>query len=79
PAARVGRLRAGRGGLVCGEVDRPNRMGDYTGPRPFVADLSASFAGIVPDAPELRHPASVAQYRAMQRTLSLHAAHCAAE
>lgn len=76
-AARYGRLRMGRGGIVCGTVETPNRMGQYTGPRAFVADPDAGFAGLVPDAPELRHPASPADYAAMQRTLTLFSAHCA--
>lgn len=75
--ARYSRLRMGRGGIVCGAVETPNRMGQYTGPRAFVADPDAGFAGIVPDAPELRHPASPADYAAMQRTLTLFSAHCA--
>lgn len=76
-AARYGRLRMGRAGAVCGEVDTTNRMGQHVGPRGFVADLGAGFAAIVPDGPELRNPASPAHYTAMQRTLALFAANCA--
>ncbi len=72
-------LRRGRAGALCGEVDATNRMGTHTGPRPFVADTAAGFGGILPDAPELRNPASLAQYQAMQRTLDLYRANCAAE
>ncbi len=38
PDARVTDLRPGRAGALCGAVDLRNRMGTYTGPRPFVAD-----------------------------------------
>ena len=75
--ARYGRLRMGRAGAVCGEVDTTNRMGQHVGPRGFVADLGAGFAAIVPDGPELRSPASPAHYTAMQRTLALFSANCA--
>lgn len=74
--ARYSRLRMGRGGIVCGAVETTNRMGQYTGPRAFVADPDAGFAGVVPDAPELRHPGSPAEYAAMQRTRALFSAHC---
>jgi hypothetical protein len=76
-AARYGRLRMGRAGAVCGEVDTTNRMGQHVGPRGFVADLGAGFAALVPDGPELRNPASPAHYAAMQRTLALFSANCA--
>lgn len=77
--ARYSRLRPGRSGAVCGEVDATNRMGTHTGPRAFVADPTSDVGGILPDAPELRHPSSMAQYQAMQRTLDLFKANCAAE
>ncbi|TXM69206.1 hypothetical protein FV218_17445 [Methylobacterium sp. WL69] len=77
-AARYGRLRPGRAGAVCGEVDTTNRMGQHVGPRGFVADLGAGFAAIVPDGAELRNPAGPAHYAAMQRALALFAANCAA-
>ncbi len=76
--ARYGRLRPGRAGAVCGEVDTTNRMGQHVGPRGFVADLGAGFAAIVPDGAELRNPASPAHYAAMQRTLALFSANCTA-
>jgi hypothetical protein len=76
-AARYGRLRRGRAGAVCGEVDTTNRMGQHVGPRGFVADPGAGFAAIVPDGPELRNPAGPADYAAMQRTLALFSANCA--
>lgn len=78
-SALYARLRRGRAGAFCGEVDATNRMGTHTGPRPFVAEPAGGFGGIVPDAPELRNPASMAQYQAMQRTLDLYRANCAAE
>ena len=77
-SARYGRLRTGRAGAVCGEVDTTNRMGQHVGPRGFVADLGAGFAAIVPDGAELRNPAGMAHYAAMQRALALFAANCAA-
>ncbi len=76
-AARYGRLRPGRAGAICGDVDTTNRMGQHVGPRGFVADLESGFAAIVPDGPELRNPASPAHYAAMQRTLALFSANCA--
>ena len=77
-AARYSGLRAGRAGAVCGAVDTLNRMGNPVGPRRFVADLAAGIAGIVPDGPELRNPATPQDYAAMQRNLALYAANCAA-
>ena len=74
--ARYSRLRPGRAEGVCGDVDVINRMGDHVGPRPFVADLDAGFAGILPDAAEMRHPSSMAQFQAFQRILALLAANC---
>ena len=76
--ARYGRLRAGRAGAFCGEVETINRMGQPVGPRRFVADLDAGIAGILPDGPELRNPGSPQDYAAMQRILTLYAANCAA-
>lgn len=78
-SARFGHLRKGRAGAICGDVDQQNRTGRYTGPRGFVADLAGGFAGIAPDAPELRYAASPDEYRSMQRTLSLYAANCMLE
>ncbi|MGU3539403.1 hypothetical protein [Methylobacterium sp. A54F] len=74
---RIAALRAGRAGAVCGTVDSRNRMGAYTGPRGFVADLKAGFLGRLPEGPELRNPASAADYRAMERARDLYAANCA--
>lgn len=76
--ARFGPIRAGRAGAFCGEVDTTNRMGNPVGPRRFVADLAAGIAGLVPDGPELRNPATPQDYAAMQRILALYAANCAA-
>ncbi|GLS46326.1 hypothetical protein GCM10007884_43190 [Methylobacterium brachythecii] len=78
-SALYSRLRHGRAGAACGEVDATNRMGTHTGPRSFVADTKAAFGGILPDAPELRHPSSMAQYQAMQRTIELYRTNCAAD
>ena len=76
PDARVSNLRTGRGGILCGRVDVRNRMGSYTGPRAFVFEPGTGVAGRLPEGPELRNPAGVAEYRAMERTLALFAAHC---
>ncbi|GJE18546.1 hypothetical protein [Methylobacterium marchantiae] len=74
--ARYGRLRRGKADAICGEVDVTNRMGAHVGPRPFVADPGAGFAGILPDAAEIRHPSSMAQYQSFQRILALLSANC---
>ncbi|WP_019904003.1 hypothetical protein [Methylobacterium sp. 77] len=74
--ARYSRLRRGKAGAVCGEVDVTNRMGAHVGPRAFVADPGSGFSGIMPDAAEIRHPSSMAQYQGFQRTLALLAANC---
>ena len=74
--ARVSDLRTGRDGLLCGRVDVRNRMGTYTGPRPFVFEPGTGVAGRLPEGPELRNPASMAAYRAMEQTRALFAAHC---
>lgn len=77
PEARVSGLRKGRGGALCGSVDLRNRMGTYTGPQPFVADLSENFLGRLPEGPELRSPGSPAAFKAMQRAKALYEANCA--
>ena len=74
--ARVTDLRMGRAGALCGRVEARNRMGAYTGPRGFVADLAEGFVGRLPEAPEMRHPASAADYRAMERARALFAENC---
>lgn len=79
PDARVTGLRDGRAGAVCGAVDLRNRMGTYTGPRAFVADPGGGFLGRLPEGPELRNPASPADFQAMQRARTLFAANCTAE
>lgn len=76
PDARVSGLRMGRGGILCGRVDVRNRMGTYTGPRPFVFDPATGLAGRLPEGPELRNPPSLADYRSMERTRALFVAHC---
>ncbi len=76
PDARVTDLRPGRAGALCGAVDLRNRMGTYTGPRPFVADPGSDFLGRLPEGPELRNPGSPAAYQALQRARSLFAANC---
>jgi hypothetical protein len=76
PDARVSGLRTGRGGILCGSVDVRNRMGTYTGPRPFVFDPATGLAGRLPEGPELRNPASLAEYQSMERTRALFVAHC---
>ncbi|MCG5247757.1 hypothetical protein [Methylorubrum extorquens] len=78
PEAKVAGLRIGRAGALCGTVDLRNRMGAYTGPRPFVADLSEPFLGRLPEGPELRSPGSMAAFRAMERAKALFEANCTA-
>lgn len=77
--ARATALHQGRAGALCGAVDVRNRMGSYTGPRGFVADLADGFVGRLPEGPELRAPASMADFRAMERTKALFTANCTAE
>ncbi|MDP4026636.1 hypothetical protein Q8W71_28925 [Methylobacterium sp. NEAU 140] len=74
--AKVTDLRTGRGGAICGAVEVRNRMGTYTGARPFVADLAGGFFGRLPEGPELRNPASIADYRAMERAQELFTRNC---
>ncbi|WP_342165615.1 hypothetical protein [Methylobacterium sp. SD21] len=74
--ARVSGLRMGRSGVLCGRVDVRNRMGTYTGARPFVFDPATGVAGRLPEGPELRNPASMADYQALERTRALYGAHC---
>lgn len=74
--AKVTGLRKGRAGAVCGSVEVRNRMGAYTGPRGFVADLADGFAGRLPEGPELRSPAGMADYRAMERARTLFGDNC---
>ncbi|AWN43505.1 hypothetical protein [Methylobacterium durans] len=76
PDARVTALRRGEGAVICGSVDVKNRMGLYTGPRGFVADLSDGFFGRVPDGPELLSPSRMDDYRAMERTRDLYFKAC---
>ena len=74
--ARVNGLRTGRGGVLCGSVDVRNRMGIYTGSRPFVFDPATGVAGRLPEGPELRHPASMAEYKALDQARALFVARC---
>lgn len=76
PEARVADLRIGRAGALCGTVDVRNRMGAYTGPRPFVADIPDRFLGRLPEGPELRSPGSMTAFRAMERAKALFEANC---
>ncbi|WP_245516608.1 hypothetical protein [Methylobacterium segetis] len=76
PDARVTALRRGEGAVVCGSVDVKNRMGLYTGPRGFVADLADAFFGRVPEGPELLSPSRPEDYRAMERTRQLYFKMC---
>lgn len=78
PEAKVADLRIGRAGALCGTVDVRNRMGAYTGPRPFVADIPDKFLGRLPEGPELRSPGSMAAFRAMERAKALFEANCTA-
>ncbi|MBD8909395.1 hypothetical protein [Methylorubrum zatmanii] len=78
PEARIAGLRIGRSGALCGTVDVRNRMGVHTGPRGFVADLPEKFIGRLPEGPELRSPASMADFRAMERARALYEANCTA-
>lgn len=75
--AKITALRRSGDTAICGSVDVRNRMGAYTGPRGFVADLSDGFIGRLPEGPELRNPASVADFRAMERAKALFAQNCA--
>ncbi len=74
--ARVSGLRTGRGGVLCGRVDVRNRMGTYTGARPFAFDPATGVVGRLPEGPELRNPASMADYQALERVRALYVAHC---
>ena len=76
--AEVAGLHKGRAGAWCGTVDVRNRMGTYTGPRGFAADLAQGFFGRLPEGPELRSPASMADFQAMERAKVLFAENCAA-
>lgn len=78
PQARIAGLRIGRAGALCGTVDVRNRMGAYTGPRPFVADIPENFLGRLPEGPELRSPGSPTAFRAMERAKALFEANCTA-
>ncbi len=75
--ARVTALRQGRDGAICGAVELRNRMGTYTGARPFVFEPASRFVGRLPEGPELRNPASVADYAAMERAKRLFSQNCA--
>lgn len=76
PDAKVAGLHKGRAGALCGTVEVRNRMGTYTGPRAFVANLAEGFFGRLPEGPELRAPASMADFQAMERAKSLFAENC---
>ncbi|GJD37293.1 hypothetical protein [Methylobacterium aerolatum] len=74
--AKVTALREGRQGALCGAVEVRNRMGTYTGARPFVFERETGFLGRLPEGPELRNPASAADYEAMERARTLFLANC---
>ncbi len=77
PDAKVTALHEGRQNAVCGAVEVRNRMGTYTGARPFVFEPDTGFLGRLPEGPELRNPASVADYTAMERVRTLFTLNCA--
>lgn len=74
--ARLAGLRQGRAGGICGTVEVRNRMGTYTGPRPFVADLGAGFAGRLPEGAELRNPGSAADFTRLERARAMFVENC---
>ncbi|MGU3341011.1 hypothetical protein ACLBXJ_23620 [Methylobacterium mesophilicum] len=74
--ARLAGLRLGRAGGICGTVEVRNRMGTYTGPRPFVADLGAGFAGRLPEGAELRNPGSAADFTRLERARAMFVENC---
>ena len=76
PDAKVSGLHEGRAGAVCGAVDVRNRMGAYTGPRGFVSKPEEGFFGRMPEGPELRSPASMEDFRAMERAKALFHDNC---
>lgn len=74
--ARVSELRQGRQGAICGAVEVRNRMGAYTGARPFIFDPEARFFGRLPEGPELRSPASMADFTAMEQARTRYVQSC---
>lgn len=50
------------GHCVIGEVNGKNRMGAYTGFRPFIVDLRSSKIAVVPDEPLSERGASASDY-----------------
>ncbi len=74
--AKIAGLHQGQAGALCGTVDVRNRMGTYTGPRGFVADLSDGFVRRLPEGPEKRSPASMADFVAMERAKRLFGENC---
>ncbi|MCJ2118109.1 hypothetical protein MKK65_16295 [Methylobacterium sp. J-001] len=74
--AQVAGLRRGRTGGICGTVEVRNRMGTYTGPRPFVAKVDADFAGRLPEGAELRNPGSMAEYSRLERARAMFVENC---
>ena len=77
PDAKVTDLREGRAGAACGMIEMRNRMGSYTCPRPFVSDPASRVFERLPEGPELRNPASAADFAAMEQTKRLFAQNCA--
>ncbi|MGU3539859.1 hypothetical protein [Methylobacterium sp. A54F] len=51
-------------------------MGAYTGARPFVFDPETRFFGRLPDDPELRNPASMADFTAMEHARARYLQNC---
>lgn len=74
--ARVTGLRRGRQGAICGAVEVRNRIGTYTGARPFVFDPESRFFGRLPEDPELRNPASMADFTAMEQARTRYRQNC---
>jgi hypothetical protein len=74
--ARVTELRRGRQGAICGAVEVRNRMGNYTGARPFVFDPESRIFGRFPEDPELRNPASMADFTAMEQARTRYLQNC---
>ena len=76
PDAKVSVLRKAEGGLICGSVDVKNKMGLYSGARGFVADLSDSAFGRVPDGPELLSAGRGPEHQALERIRQLYFKAC---
>jgi hypothetical protein len=66
-----------RGNCVRGELNAKNKMGAYTGFRPFIVDMRSRAVAIMPDEPVLDHGDPMDTYKVRMIRMQIMEAGCA--